>query len=232
MIPLSNHGYKGNKKTAALACERRWGLCRCVQKAKEVWFRGIFNLHSVGNKGLAVALRAVVQADWGWRGGERRRNRQDHRPHLFPSFLEPVSLYSHWRAAFPLSHTAASPSQSCKCMTCGINWKGRRWGGGEERRGAIHLYRVGRPLFTNALSNGVVCIRLASPRLASSTPDGLMWKLQTCWSWCPACIQPPAGLSPFLTLWPPSRAIPRRHVCVSWRNCLLSCADQINTSCL
>lgn len=36
MIPLSNHGYKGNKKTAALACERRWGLCRCVQKAKEV----------------------------------------------------------------------------------------------------------------------------------------------------------------------------------------------------
>lgn len=33
-------------------------------------------------------------------------------------------------------------------------------------------------------------------------------------------------------LWPPSRADPAQPVCVSWRNCLLSCADQINRPCL
>lgn len=84
------------------------GLSLCVQKAKELWFRGIFNLHSDSNKGLAVTLRAVVKPDWG-SGGRVGvgGNRQDHRPHLFPLFTL-ACLYSHWRAAFPL-HTPLLP---------------------------------------------------------------------------------------------------------------------------
>lgn len=90
-------------KNRGISMWKALGLWVCVQKAKELWFRGIFNLHSDGNKGLAVTLRAAVQPDWGsegeggWRGGDR----QDHRPHLFPLFTL-ACLYSHWRAAFPL----------------------------------------------------------------------------------------------------------------------------------
>lgn len=85
----------------------------CVQKAKELWFWGIFNPHSDSNKGLAVALRAVVQSDWGsggWKGG-RGGDRQDHRPYLFPLFTL-ACLYSHWRAAFPLCNPLPSSSSS------------------------------------------------------------------------------------------------------------------------
>lgn len=120
------------------------GLWLCVQKAKELWFRGIFNLHSDLNKGLAVALRAVVQSDWGsggcwgeWRGGDG----QDHRPYLFPLFTL-ACLYSHWRAAFPLYNPLLllplllfclpRLPQSCKCMTREINWMGRGRAGSAE----------------------------------------------------------------------------------------------------
>ena len=92
-------------KNTGISMWKALGLWLCVQKAKELWFRGIFNLHSDGNKGLAVALRAVVQPDWGLGGGRegggRGGDRQDHRPHLFPLFTL-ACLYSHWRAAFPL----------------------------------------------------------------------------------------------------------------------------------
>lgn len=57
-------------KNTGISMWKALGLWLCVQKAKELWFRGIFNLHSDGNKGLAVALRAVVQPDWGTGGRE------------------------------------------------------------------------------------------------------------------------------------------------------------------
>lgn len=97
-------------KNTGISMWKAPGLWLCVQKAKELWFRGIFNLHSHSNKGLAVALRAVVQPDWGSGGEEwgRRGDRQDHRPHLFPLFTL-ARLCSHWRAAFPLSLSSPPP---------------------------------------------------------------------------------------------------------------------------
>lgn len=55
-------------KNMCISMWKALGLWLWVQKAKELWFRGIFNLHSDSNKGLAVALRAVVQSDWGFFG--------------------------------------------------------------------------------------------------------------------------------------------------------------------
>lgn len=40
MIPLSNHGYKGNKKTGALASERHWVSDYASRKLKSSDFEG------------------------------------------------------------------------------------------------------------------------------------------------------------------------------------------------
>lgn len=71
------------------------GLWLCVQKAKELWFRGIFNLHSVSNKGLAVALRAVVQPDWGSGGkeGGQRRGQTGSQTSFVPPLYFSLSLF-------------------------------------------------------------------------------------------------------------------------------------------
>ena len=182
-------------------------LWRCVQKAKEVWFRGIFNLHSDGNKGLAVALRVVVQPDWGLSGGGGGgRYRQDHRPHLFPPF--PFACLS----LFPLKSSVSSLyththllSQSCKCMTQGINWMGRRWGGSTERSNTSLSCSL--TFIYSALSNIVVCVMAAC--LASSALNGPVRKLQTWWAAviCMSSARPttrPRALGP----WPPSRVVP------------------------
>lgn len=113
------------------------GLWLCVQKAKELWFRGIFNLHSVSNKGLAVALRAVVQPDWGSGGkeGGQRRGQTGSQTSFVPPLYFSLSLFplkSSISSLRPPSSSSSSCSQSCKCMTWGINWMGRSRGGSTE----------------------------------------------------------------------------------------------------
>lgn len=79
-------------KNMGISMWKALGLWLCFQKAKELWFRGIFNLHSDSNKGLAVALRAVVQPDWGL-GGEGRRGQTGSQTSFVPPLYFSLSLF-------------------------------------------------------------------------------------------------------------------------------------------
>ncbi len=97
------------------------GLWLCIQKAKELWFQGIFNLHSDCNKGLAVGLRAPARADWG--RGRVVWGVWDHRPHLFSLFTLPLLCIRRraLTAPSPSSPRAQGPPRFVKASFCGFN---------------------------------------------------------------------------------------------------------------
>ena len=96
-------------KNTGISMWKALGLWLCVQKAKELWFRGIFNLHSDGNKGLAVALRAVVQPDWGSGGGKGGRGERRGQAGSQTSFVPPLYFSL---SLFPLKSSISSPCPS------------------------------------------------------------------------------------------------------------------------
>lgn len=206
------------------------GLWLCVQKAKELWFRGIFNLHSESNKGLAVTLRAGVQPDWGSGRGEEgmeRSGQTGSQTSFVPPLYFSLSLFllkSSISSLHPHLHPPPflSPSQSCKCMTWGINWMGRR-----QHREEQYISIMFADLY-------LLCEEKHRCYASASLPLLLMAQYESCGRdvWLSACLEPSQWLGPTLALWPPIRASPAQLVCVSWRNCLLFCTDQINRPCL
>lgn len=93
-------------KNTGISMWKAPGLWLCVQKAKELWFPGIFNLHSDSNKGLAVALRAVVQPDWG-SGGRDGGSRGGWQAGSQTSFVPPLYFSL---SLFPMKSSISSLS--------------------------------------------------------------------------------------------------------------------------
>lgn len=145
------------------------GLWLCIQKAKELWFQGIFNLHSDCNKGLAVGLRAPARADWGrgrmvWGGSGSQT-----------SFVLPLysalSLYpprSHNRS-LPFVSTGTGPSAFCKGVILRLYC-------------VINTLIISQPHFCNTsgcfaawcqggCGNGAACYLQAQLRLNGLAPD-------------------------------------------------------------
>lgn len=117
-------------KNMGISMWKALGLWLCVQKAKELWFEGYLTSIQTATKAWLSHWEQWFSLIGALRGGGwmERRGQTGSQTSFVPPLYFSLSLF-----LLKSSISSLLPPPSCKCMTWGINWMGRRREGSTER---------------------------------------------------------------------------------------------------